>query len=221
MPYPAIVGRLVDLLATLFLLSNFAFVVARQMQNCIYTYATQSLLLAAVALTLAVATGALHLFVLAGLALFVKALFIPWLLKRTIHDSVYEKRELSFYFGIPVSLIISGVLVIVANASTANMPMAASSPAGPALSVGLATILIGLWTMISRREAVPQVAGLLSAENGLMLSALATVAGLPLIIEIGILLDLVASVLIMGILVRSMHVVGQTTDTLEFQRLKG
>ena len=218
---PVVVGRVVDSLATLFLVSTFASVVARQMVSCIHAYATQSLFLTAVALTMAVTTGAPHLFVLAGLAFVVKALFIPWLLKRTSHDSVHEKREISFYVGIPASLVISGILVVVAYASTANLPALAGSPVGPALNVGEAAILIGLWTMISRREAVPQVVGLLGAENGLMLAALATVAGLPLITEMGILLDLVAGVLIMGILVRQMVVSGRTTDTAKFQRLKG
>jgi len=215
-----VAGRLVDSLATLFLISTFASVVARQMMGCVYAYATQSLLLTAVALTLAVVTGAPHLYLLAGLAFFVKALFIPWLLKRTIHDSVHEKRELSFYFGMPASLITSGILVVVAWAATSNLPNLGAA-ALAALNAGVGTILIGLWTMISRREAVPQVVGLLCAENGLMMAALATVADLPLITEIGILLDLVAGVLIMGILVRHMVAVGRTTDTAKFQRLRG
>jgi len=220
LPPSLVAGRLLESLASLFLVSTFASVVARQMLGCIYAYATQSLFLTAVALTLAVATGATHLFVLAGLAFFVKALFIPWLLKRTIHDSVHEKRELSFYFGMPASLVISGILVVVAYAGTSRLP-ALDGPAGSALNAGLATILIGLWIMISRREAVPQVVGLLCAENGLMLAALAIASGLPLITEMGVLLDLVAGVLIMGILVRHMVVVGRTTDTAKFQRLRG
>jgi hydrogenase-4 component E len=221
LPHQTIVGGLINSLATLFLLCAFALIVARQMLSCIYAYATQSLLLAIVALTLAIASEAPHLFVLAGLALFVKALFIPWLLKRTIHGSVHEKRELDFYFDMPASLIISGILVIVAYAGTTHVLAAAAGSSGQALSIGVATILIGLWTMISRREAVPQVVGLLSAENGLMLSALATVPGLPLIAEIGILLDLVAAVLILGILVQNMYVAERATDTVKFQRLKG
>ncbi|MDA8335237.1 MAG: hypothetical protein M0Z41_09650 [Peptococcaceae bacterium] len=221
MPHSVSVGRLVDLLATLFLISTFASVVARQMAGCIYAYATQSMFLAAVALTIAVATGAPHLFILAGVVLGVKVLFIPWLLKRSIHDSILEKRELSFYFGVPASLVISGVLVVVSDGFAARLPGIAVSPAAPALSAGVATILIGFWIMISRREAVPQVVGLLTAENGLMLVALATVSCLPLITDMGILLDLVAGVLIMGILVRHMVVVGRTTDTARLQRLKG
>jgi hydrogenase-4 component E len=215
------VRTLLHTLATLTLVTTFALIVARQLLACVEAYAVHSLLLALVAALIGYATGITHLYVLAGVTLAVKTVLIPLLFRWLIHGSVHEKRELQFYVGVPAGLLVCGGLVLLAFYATRPLAAALALPVRPLLEVGMAVFLIGVFVTASRREAVPQVVGLLCAENGVFLAALATAYGLPLLVEFGLFFDLVITVLVMGILVGRMHVLLSTTDTEKLQRLRG
>ena len=89
------------------------------------------------------------------------------------------------------------------------------------LSGALATFLIGLLIMITRRQAVLQIIGLIMMENGLYLLGLSMTKGLPLIIEFGVFFDILVAVIVLGILTWRLKLSFQTTDTTVLKKLKG
>ena len=90
-----------------------------------------------------------------------------------------------------------------------------------ALSGALAGFLIGLLIMITRRQAVLQIVGLIMMENGIYLLGLSMTRGLPLIIEFGVFFDVMVAVIVLGILTFRLKLSFMTTDTTVLQKLKG
>jgi len=85
----------------------------------------------------------------------------------------------------------------------------------------MAVILLGLFSTVARRDAVMQLTGLLVTENGLLLLGLVMGAGLPLLIDFALFLDVLVGAVVMGFLIRRMHATVATTDTSELTRLRG
>lgn len=212
----SILLKMLGILGALFLLAAFTILVARQMRGCIRLYAGQSFLLAVIAALTGFITGIPHLYLVAALTLVVKTLVIPYLLGWVIHDSVLEKREIEFVINIPGSLLIGGLLASLAYFTSRIIVFPGDSLTNLLLPAGAAVTLIGLYIMVSRREAIPQVAGLLVTENGVLLIAVPTAFGLPLIAEFGVFFDILAGALLMGIMIMRIH---QQTDSTAINEL--
>lgn len=204
--------KVLGILGALFLLTVFSILVARQMRGCINFYSGQSFILALIAALTGLLTGSLHLYLLAALTLIIKTLLIPYLLKRVIHDTVLEKREIEFSINIPGSLLIAGLLACLAFWTASAPEFRGDRLIELLLPVGIAVTLIGLYVMVSRKEAISQITGLLVAENGVIMIAIAVAFGLPLIAEFGVFFDVLVGALIMGVLTMRVH--QQTDSTL-------
>ena len=85
------------------------------------------------------------------------------------------------------------------------------------LAVAIALFLIGFFSMVNRRKALTQVLGLLSLENGLFLAAISLTYGVPLVVEIGILFDVLIAVMVLGILVFRIR---ETFDSMDVSKLR-
>ena len=185
-----------------FLLSAFGLLAIRQMLTCLRIYVFQSLLLAISALILGYHYGSIHLFVVAGLTIITKVLIIPWLLRRTVGYESYAKREISQAINIPASLLIALAITILSY-YLAN-PLLTAASAGVFerinLPVGLASLILGAFTVTVRREAVPQVLGILAMENGAFFAGVAIAPNLPLIAELAVAFDVLIIALVMGLL---------------------
>jgi hydrogenase-4 component E len=185
-----------------FLLSAFGLVAIRQMLTCLRLYVFQSLLLAISALVLGYHYGSIHLFVVAGLTIIAKVFIIPWLLRHTVGYESYTKREISQVINIPASLLIALGITIFAY-FVAN-PLLTAAHAGVLarinLAMGLASLILGAFTVTVRREAVPQVLGILAMENGAFLAGVSIAHTLPLIAELAAAFDVLIIALVMGLL---------------------
>jgi len=212
--------RVLGICGALFLLTALAILTARQMRGCIRLYAGQSFLLAVLAALVGFLTGSAHLYLVAALTLLVKTLLIPYLLGWVIHDTILEKREIEFVVNIPGSLFISGLLAALAFFASKAVVFPGDVLTKLLLPLGTAVTLIGLYVMVSRKEAVPQVTGLLVAENGVLLAAVPTAFGLPLIAEFGLFFDLLVGALLMGVLVMRVHRQTESTAVHELCQLK-
>jgi len=91
---------------------------------------------------------------------------------------------------------------------------------GNALPVGIALTLMGVLVMMSRREALTQMVGLFASENGIFFTAMAVSQGMPLIIEIGVVLDVILGALVMGVMVLRVRS-SVDADIAELDRLRG
>ena len=89
------------------------------------------------------------------------------------------------------------------------------------LAVAISLFLIGFFTMINRRKALLQVLALLSIENGLFLAAISLTYGMPLLVELGVLFDVLVAVLVLGILVYRIRENIESMDVSRLRRLRG
>ena len=198
--------KLNDLAGGLFLLTAFGLVAMRQVLASLNLFILQSILLAASAFFVGYQHGSVHLYAVAVITLVTKSLLIPWLLRRTIGEEIYARREILQVLNIPTSLLIAAGLAIFAFflssplLSTSGQPFVKLN-----LPIGIAGLLLGAYAVMVRREAVPQVIGILSMENGAFFSGVAIAPDLPLIAELAAAFDVLVIALVMGLLTRRIH----------------
>ena len=194
------------LAGALFLLTALGVVATRQVLASLQLFITQSLLLTCSAIILGIATDSYHLLAVAAITIGTKTLLIPWLLRRTVSAEVYRTREIERVLNIPSSLLIAAGLVLLAYAITDPILSAVEVPFGRInLPLGLAAIFLGAFTIAVRREAVPQLLGLLAVENGVFFAGVAIVPNLPVIAELAAAVDVPVFTLVIGLLTRRIH----------------
>jgi len=190
--------QLLNTFAALLLLSSFAMLSQRRVVTMVNLLALQGVLLGLATLLLAWRTGNSHLYVSAAMTLALKAIFLPWLLHRLI-------RRLGVYWDSEPLLNIAGTmlvgLLVVIFAFGLAQPIAALATTSTRSSIGIAVavVLLAFLTMITRRKAMSQVVGFLSMENGLFFGAMSATYGMPMIIELGVALDILVAMLVLGV----------------------
>ena len=194
------------LTGALFLLTALGVVATRQVLASLQLFITQSLLLTSSAIILGIATDSYHLLAVAAITIGTKTLLIPWLLRRTVSAEVFRTREIERVLNIPSSLLIATGLVLLAYAIADPILSAVEVPFGRInLPLGLAAIFLGAFTIAVRREAVPQLLGLLAVENGVFFAGVAIVPNLPVIAELAAAVDVPVFTLVIGLLTRRIH----------------
>jgi hydrogenase-4 component E len=202
----ALIFALDALTGALFLLTAFGVVGTRQVLASLQLFILQSLLLTASAILLGIALGSPHLLAVAAITVATKTFLIPWLLRRTVSVEVYRTREIERVLNVPTSLLVAAVLVVVAYVVASPLVGAVELPFTRInLPLGLAAIFLGAFTIVVRREAVPQLLGLLAVENGVFFAGIAIVPSLPVIAELAAAVDVPVVALVVGLLTRSIH----------------
>lgn len=209
-----------QILGVVLLLTTFAIVGVRTIQQAVRFYAFQSFILALVALVIGIFTGNVDLYIVAALTVIVKCGAVAWILRRVVLRLPLQ-REMHPYLNIPLSLLICGLLTILAFFTSPSVVVPGTFLDEPPLAVSIALVLMGLFILSSRRHVVAQVVGLLVIENGLFSGAIAIAYGMPLIVEFGILFDILVAVMVMGLLVTLIQRSLITADTADLRRLKG
>jgi len=192
--------RLIDVLGGLLLFTMLLILAAGQVFRAIYAVAAQAVFLGIAGAVLAAATGSVDLWIIAGITIGAKAILLPWLLIRVVRR-VHISREIEPVIPTTVTLTLAAGIVVLAFHLNASLGSVRQAITGNALPVGVTLILIGVLVMASRRKALVQMVGLFASENGIFFTAMAVSQGMPLIIEIGVILDVVLGALVMGILV--------------------
>jgi hydrogenase-4 component E len=105
--------------------------------------------------------------------------------------------------------------------SAGVLPISGGAAPVTALAVSMAVVLVAFVLMIHRRDVASQAIGLFSLENGISLAALVIAAGLPLILEVALLFDLLLAVVVFGLLIRLHHGRTDTLSTAELTSLRG
>ena len=204
-PFPVLFA-LDALTGALFLLTALGVLATRQVLASLRLFITQSLLLTVSAILLGIATASVHLFAVAAITIGTKTLLIPWLLRRTVSADVYRTREIERVLNIPSSLLLAAGLIVTAYALAEPVISAVEVPFGVInLPLGLAAMFLGAFTIVVRREAVPQLLGLLAVENGVFFAGVAIVPNLPVIAELAAAVDVPVVALVIGLLTRRIH----------------
>lgn len=199
------------------ILINFYTLGSARLVACIRVVALQGALLALLPL---LSHGFnVHSMVLAAEAFCFKGVFIPWLLLRAIHK-VRIRREMEPIIGFVPTLIL-GVLTTVGAFLFADLlPLAPEHHDGMFVPTALATMFSGFLLLITRRKAITQILGYLMLENGIFIFAVLLSAAMPLMVEAGILLDLLVGVFVMGIVVNQISREFSTINTERLTALK-
>ncbi|MGC8658551.1 MAG: hypothetical protein ACP5U1_05700 [Desulfomonilaceae bacterium] len=190
----------------LFLLSAFSLIAARQSLACLKAFIVQSVLLAISAVILGYQNASVALLIVGGITIVSKVILIPWLFLGTLAHEVRTRREITQVFSISTSLLISLALVIFAYFLAVTLLQA--SPRQDAtinLPIGLAGLFLGAYAISVRREAVPQVIGILAMENGAFFAGISIAPDFSLIAELAVAFDVLLIARIMGVLTMRVH----------------
>ncbi len=207
--------------AGLVLIAAFAMVATRQVQGVVRYFVIESLLLSASCFLLGYGRGSRDLVELGVITIAVKVIAIPWILRRLLPAGFYERREISQAVNIPASLLISLVLLVISEFLVGPLVVnSADSVIRVNVPIGLACVLIGAYTLIARREAIPQLIGILAMENGALLAGIAIAGDLPLIAELGVALGVMLIVIVVGLLTRNIRQKLGTTEASALSELK-
>ncbi|MGF6650075.1 hydrogenase-4 component E [Paraburkholderia youngii] len=208
--------QLINFLAAVLLMLSFAMLSQRRILSLIHLYTLQGVALVLAILILGFVTDDAHLYVSAGLTLVLKVGVIPWTLYRLVRRLDIQ-ADVEPLINIPTTLLIGIVLVIIAFNVASPISQLATSAARGTLGIALACVLLSFMAMITRAKAVPQVIGFLSMENGLFFAATAATNGMPMIVELGIGLDVLVGILILGVF---MFQIREQFDSLDIHHLE-
>ena len=169
----------------------------KRIESYVKAYTLNSWLLSVLTAVVALMTGEIHLYAASVVTFLSKGVLIPMFLGRIVRQ-LKVTHDVEPYISNALSLTISGILVVAVYASL-KAGIFVTGLSKNVLQISIAVILIGLFIMITRRKAIVQVIGLLFMENGLFLAGFALTFGMPLIIELGVLFDMLMGVIILGI----------------------
>jgi hydrogenase-4 component E len=212
-----------SLLAIVSLVLAFVMLGSRWLNNYLYAFAAESWVIAALSASVGYYGGYPELYLVAALTGFFRGLFLPYLVWRIIRR-LDVAREIHVFVQ-PSSALVIGAMCVVFTLTVAyrvgDSLGLANTVAVLALTVMLSMKLIGFLMLAVRHEALSQILGLLILENGIFLGAQILVPGMPMLIEIVILFDLLIVVACFGVLVQYLVTHVGSTSSLKLNRLVG
>jgi hydrogenase-4 component E len=200
----------IDIFLILFLLIDLYLLGVSRLNASIKAVAGQGILLAIMPLVTGV-DHTWHTWLLAITTLAIKGVVMPMLLFRAIRE-VNIPKEIEPYVGFMPSLLLGMVMVLTAFFAAGRLPLPIALSSRLWAPVALSAVMIGLFILVSRKKAVTQVLGYLVLENGIYVFALAIAAQMPFLVELGVLLDLLVGVFVMGIIINHIKDVFEDFD---------
>ncbi|MDE2196311.1 MAG: formate hydrogenlyase [Gammaproteobacteria bacterium] len=190
--------QIINLCAALMLLLSFAMLSQRRVLTLVDLFALQGLVLSISIGVVAWNTGQPHLYYSAGLTFVLKVVALPLILHRLIRrlDARWESETL---LNIPTTLMAGLLLVMFSFALAQPISELATTLTRGTLGIALAVVMLAFLMMITRRKAVTQVVGFLAMENGLFFAATSATYGMPMVVELGVALDVLVGTVILGI----------------------
>lgn len=208
--------QFVNLLGALLLILAFAMISQRRILSLVHLFTAQGATLVLATAVVGVATGQPHLYLSAALTFVLKVVLIPYLLHRAV-ERLDIRWELESLINTPTTMLIGiGVVIFAFNLALPISRLSANLASGT-LGIALACVLLSFLMMITRAKAVPQVIGFLAMENGLFFAATAATYGMPMVVELGIALDVLIGVLILGVF---MFQIREQFDSLDIRHLE-
>jgi len=212
-------AQLINLFAALLLLLAFAMLTQRRVLSLINLFALQGFVLALSTAVVAWSTHQSHLYYSALLTLALKVLLLPWILHRLIR-ALNVRWDVEPLINIPATMLVGIMLVIFAFNLATPIAQIAGTITRSTLGIATASILLSFLMMITRRKAVSQVIGFLAMENGLFFAATSTTYGMPMVVELGIALDVLVATLIFGVFFFQIRETFESLDIHHLEKLK-
>jgi hydrogenase-4 component E len=209
-------AQLINLFAAVMLMLAFAMLSQRRILSLIHLFTLQGVTLVAATAVVGYVTHQPHLYLSAGLTFVLKVVLIPVLLHRIV-QRLDVRWDVEALINVPTTMLLGIVLVIFAFNLARPIAQLSSTIAGATLGIALACVLLSFMMMILRSKAVPQVIGFLAMENGLFFAATSATYGMPMVVELGIALDVLIGILILGVF---MFQIREQFDSLDIRHLE-
>lgn len=217
---PSTFSAVAEGITVLVLLSEFAMLRAPLIRSQLRLYAFQSLAVTALAAYVAASRGVDELFVLAGLSLVLKVIVVPVVVLRSL-EATRVDLVVSNRMNVATTTLVAIVLSIFAVSVVGSLPVHSRSLPVSAFALAVAVILLAFLLVIVRTDVVSQAVGFFSLENGVSVASLVVAAGLPLVVEVAFLFDLIVAVVVFAVLMRVHQSRSHTLSTEDLDRLKG
>ena len=214
------VGQVIDLLAALMLLIAFAMLAQRRLLRLIHLFALQGAVLTLNTMVVAVTLVQSHLWFSVALNLVLKVIVLPMILIRVV-NRLGLRRDAESVGNLPFIMLVAVVLVILSFNVALPISRLAGTITRGTLGIAMASMLIAFLMMITRRKAVAQVVGFLAMENALFFAATSATYGMPMVVELGIALDVLVGTFIFGIFFFQIRETFDSLDTRSLERLGG
>ena len=212
----ALIAQLINLFASGMLILTFAMLSQRRILTLIHLFTLQGLAVVGATAVVAYVTHQHHLYYSAALTLTLKVILIPILLHRLI-DRLNVRWDVETLINIPTLMLVGIVVVVFAFDLTLPISKLSTSVARGTLGIALACVLLSFMIMITRAKAVAQVIGFLAMENSLFFAATSATSGMPMVVELGIALDVLVGILILGVF---MFQIREQFDSLDIRHLE-
>jgi hydrogenase-4 component E len=160
-----------------------------------------------------------ELYLVAAFSFLLKAVILPHYLQR-MRTRLAVSRETEPYVNSASSLIIAGLLVLLAYTVTRPLMLVSTLPTRSGMPLAVGLIFVGFFVILSRKKALTQIVGFLVLENGIVLLAALGTYGIPLIVELGVFLDLLMGFLVMQVIVYQIHGTFESIDVDQLNQLK-
>lgn len=209
-----------EAIALVVLLAEFAMLRAPLSRSQIRLYALQSLAVSGLAVLVAATRHVDELFVLAALSFLLKVIVVPGLMLRLLRDSRVDLVA-SHRLGVASMVLLALVAAAFGFFVVGSLPVHSRTLPAPSLGLAAAVILVAFLLVILRSDVVSQAVGFFALENGVSVASVVLAAGLPLILELAFLFDLMVAVVVFGVLIRVHHGRTQTLSTDALDRLRG
>lgn len=215
-----VVNKIFAELAIVILMLSASLVLIRHLHRAALVIAGQSLLLAVLGILTAIYTGERELIIAAIITVVFKAIGVPLVLVYYL-KRLQSNGQFITLINQRFSLVVTAGIILVAYYMTSVAHLTLNAFTERFLPVALATMLLGAFIMINQKQITSQVTGLLLLENGIYLAGFATTLGMPLIVELGAVFDLLVGILVIGVLFYRIDQVFDNLSTDHLQNLKG
>ena len=212
-------SQLIGLCAGVLLLTGVLLVWRRTKSGSIRLLALQGIALAILVAMIGIHKANIETLAVALLVLMLKGVFLPMLLTRNALRSGID-RDVPF-INPTASLLLVALLAILAYVVSRPLASLGSGPAIQVIPVGMALVLIGFLLLATGRHAIAQLVGFLVLDNGIATVAFLTAGGVPLVVELGVLIDVLLVVLILRVLTGRIQTEYGATDLDDLTELRG
>jgi hydrogenase-4 component E len=209
-------SQVINLCAAIMLLLGFAMLAQRRVLTLINLFMLQGLVLFISTLIVALTTQQSHLLWSAGLTLLLKVITLPLILHRLIRR-LSVKWDIETLLNIPTIMLIGIALVVIAFNVAQPISQLSGTITRATIGIALACVLLAFLMMITRSKAVPQVIAFLAMENGLFFAATSATYGMPMVVELGIALDVMVGMVILGVFFFQIR---QQFDSLDIRHME-
>lgn len=211
-------SRAVDPLLVLVLLLNFFILGTSRLRAVIDGSALQGVLLGLLVILVHGGVG-VQSAVVASAAILIKGALIPALLHRAMREAAI-RREIEPLVGYIASLLLGATATGAAVLFARALPLAPQHVGSLLVPASLATVLTGFLVLCTRRKAITQVVGYLVLENGVFIMGLCLLDAMPFLVEVGVLLDLLVAVFVIGIIINHISREFSSLDTAHLSALR-